>query len=247
MEEYKLLKCEVDDTKEFKNLFIGVSKIVDEIRLNVNDTGILFSALDKSHINFIQAHLDLELFTTYSLTEPFQVIIDTEQLSNILKRIGNNDKLTIAANEANLNLIIEGDEKTTRTFNINGVSKDYKEAEPPELEYATNITLPLKVLIEAVKDVHIVEEKILFKVDPDYFYYNSEGMFNSITGKFIHGEHVEKTVDSLYALENVKKLIGLNISEDVKLFMGQDMPLTAQFDNGYGLKVMMLIAPRIEA
>lgn len=242
-----MLDCEIDNIYEFKNLLIGVSKIVNEIQLEFRNEGLFFQALDESHINFIQSEVLVNFFSEYSLDEPFNIIIDTSNLSKILKRLNSKDRLRLVAdvNELKIMMISDG----TRVFTIKTISKEYTKPEMPVIEYTINdIEIPLQLLSDSVKDSLIVDKRITFQINEEYFKFRSRGMFNTVAGEYLHGEHVNDNVESSFSIDNIEKLISLNVGDYVSLSMSNDSPLCANIKNvPEDLSLTMLIAPRIEA
>jgi proliferating cell nuclear antigen len=243
-----MFKAVLNDPGILKSSFNAIASIVGEVQIQANKEGLTLDALDKSHIVFVHLELKPSLFDVYQCDEPLKLNIDTEELIDVLKRAKKDDTIELGSDEYNLILVFEGEAKTT--FNIRLIDSEYESPSPPELDYPVEVGLPFNLLKDAVKDVEIVSNKIIFNVDTDKVIISGEGEFGDVWKEYVHGEDVQdQDVVVRGSLEKIKEVTRADkFFDTVSLQLGNDMPLNfilkMPADEG---ELSFLIAPRIES
>ena len=59
------MKFELSDSKMFKDCFLTVGTIIDEIIIEADNDGLRCKALDKSHITFVSLEMDYDFFDSF--------------------------------------------------------------------------------------------------------------------------------------------------------------------------------------
>ena len=241
------MKLELYNPSIIKDAFDTVGRIIDECKLTFTSEGLSIHALDKSHITFISLEFKRTLFDTYEFRESENVIIDTQQLNNILKRCRNDDILTMYTDESNLILNFKGEAE--KEFSIRLIDSEYETPVPPRLEYPVSINVPSSLINESLGDAKVYAENVKFQVDQDYLHIRTDdGTFGDVHSKYIHGENVNTAVQSKFSIEMLMNIFkAAKLSKTCELGLGEDMPLTVKFilpaDDGL---VEFLLAPRLE-
>lgn len=239
-------KAELNNTNIFKTAFDSIASIIDEVTLTADSEGIRLKALDRSHITFVDLELDADLFNEYICDVPEKMNIDTSEFMKVLKSSKPNDILQLSVDESNFIIVFEGD--ATRKFNIRLIDLEYENATPPMIDHPINLTIPSELLKDALNDMKLFSEKIIFTVDQDYLKLSTEGTFGDGEIKYIHGENVTETCQAIF---DIGKLISImkasKFSKECTLNLGNDLPLkiTMELVTGDG-RLSYLLAPRIE-
>ena len=75
----------------FKNLFVSLNKIVDNITLDCTDQGLRIHSMDKAQIALIDVFLPAKLFEIYTCANNHALGINIESLLKIMKLAKAND------------------------------------------------------------------------------------------------------------------------------------------------------------
>lgn len=241
-----VFKLELINNKIFKTIFESITKIIDEVTLICDSDGIHLSALDRSHITFVELELDKTLFDTYQCDVPEKISIDCEEFLKVLKRMKTSDILELTIDEGNLVTIFKGDSE--RKFNIRLIDLEYEPASPPNINHPIKIRVPSQLLVDALADMEIYSDKLTFTVDQDYFKIYTRGNMGDSEISYIHGEQINETATSTYNIPKLQDIMKASkFSEECLLQFGDNMPLSIRFElvTGDGT-LSYLLAPRIE-
>lgn len=240
------MRFEISNNKIIKDCLETICIIIDELVFEADSEGIRLRALDKSHISFIDMEWKSILFDTYQCSEPCSFTVDASELLKIIKRIKSNDVLSMGLDEGNLILTYNGD--STRTFKLRLIDVEYETPVPPTVNYPVHLDIPTDVFNDALIDAELYGEKISLSVDNDYFITSADGEFGVNHNRYLHGESIGDYVKSTYSIPKIKEMLkGKSLSHEVKLGLGDDLPLTLEYHsptNDY--KLGFLLAPCLE-
>lgn len=239
-------KIELSDTKIFKSAFEAISTIVDEIICVIDSEGFRVTALDRSHISFVNLDLKPTVFDEFECPLPEKITIDTSEFMKILKRMKGSDVLRLTMDEGNLIITMIGD--ADREFKLRLIDTEYDIPQPPALEPPVTLNIPSELLKDCLADALLFGESLYFSVDEDYFKVVTDGEFGSADVKYLHGEEVHEYVKSSFSIAKLQEMFKASkFSELCELSLGNDMPLTLKFklvsDDG---EIGFLLAPRLE-
>lgn len=211
------------------------------------EDGIYMDAIDRSHITFVHLELKNELFDEYSVDGEEKINIDTEELVKVLKRVRSTEIITLETDENNLIISIENDAK--RSFRIRLIDISYEKPKTPKLDLPVSVEVPVDVLRDAIRDLEMFNDKIVFEVDENKLLITGESEFGDVKIEYPHAEEVDSKVRSVYSLEKVKEMLkAYKFSDRVIVSLGNDTPLDLTFElpEGEG-RLTFLLAPRLEA
>lgn len=242
-----MFKAVLSDPGVLKTSFDAIYSIVNEVQILADGEGLTLDALDNSHILFVHLELKPDLFDVYKCDEPLKLNVDTEELFNVLKRAKKDDFIELGSDGDNLSLVFDGEARTT--FNIRLIDLEYESPNPPVLDYPVEVELPFNLLKDAVKDVEIVSDKVVFSVNENKVIVRGEGEFGDVKKEYVHGESVGDKVKSVFTVQKLKEIIKADkFSDTVKLKIGDYMPLYFSLkmpaDEG---ELRFLLAPRVES
>ncbi len=242
------MKLETSNPGIIKDIIETISSIIDECKLNITPDGITIHALDKSHITFVELDMKKTLFDEYTCETPEQVLIDTNQLMQILRRCKNDDILKIETEPTHITLNFDGE--SNRRFRVSLIDNEYESPQPPIIDYPVQITTPSTLIKDSLGDSKLFGENIIFTVDQDYLHICSQtasGVFGETHIKYLHGENINEVVKSGYSIEMLMNIFKASkISKECQLKLGDDIPLMVTFElpmrDGY---LRFLLAPRL--
>ncbi len=238
------MKFELSGIKNFKTVMIATEQFLQEIKLEADSDGIRFRGLDKSHIAFIGLNIEESYFDEYEIDEPENMIIDTSELIKVLKRAKNDDILTCTFTDDGLKLVFSND-NTKRTFTIRAIDMDYESPSMPNITYPVSLTVDYKTLNELLKDAELYDNKVKFHTKD----YDLNLISKGDLGEYQSDIELMNSVgeyESIFGLDFLKNFFKINISKEININMGNDMPIFFELEDEFGLKVDFLLAPRIE-
>ena len=240
------MKFELYNNSIFKECFLTIGEIIDEIVLECDSEGIRCNALDKSHITFVSLELNAALFDDYSCPTPERVVVDSNELIKILKRMKPADVLHGEVTDSHFILRFEGD--SSRTFKSALIDAEYDSAVPPRIDHPVCVELPSELLETFLDDLLLFGENILFIVDEDYLICRGEGELGDSESKYLHGVNVSAVVRSKFSIAKIKAMMkAKKVSKNVSLYLGDDLPCSVVFvSDDSCCRLKFLLAPRLE-
>ena len=239
------MKIELKNIKNFKNILTNVEYFLEEVKFEVDQDGLRFRGLDKSHVAFIGLYVDKEYFDTFEIDEPQSCIVDTNELVKIIKRAKSNDTLRLSFDESNLKLQFIN-EDTKRKFQIRQVDMEYDSPAMPKIKYPISFSINYKILMDSVKDAELYSEKVRLRTEEYSLFVETESNSGDYKSELSLLENIGKYKSnfSIVWLNKIFRISG--ISDEITINMGNDMPLFLELEDEEGLKVDFLLAPRIE-
>ena len=239
-------KLELSDNRIFKDAFDSISRIVDDVQIQVDSEGLRLKALDRSHITFIVLDLQAELFDEFMCDVPEKINIDSTELMKVLKKCKTSDVLKLSVDESNLIVIFEGD--ATRKFKIRFIDLEYDNPTPSNINFTCNLNVPSQLFLDALNDMDLFSDKLTITVDLDNLIISTDGELGDASTRYIHGEKITEIIRATYSIDKLKDIMKASkFSEQVTLSLGNDMPIKVEFKliTGDG-QLEYLLAPRLE-
>ena len=239
------MKFELSNNKIFKDCFLTVGRIIDEIIIEADNDGLRCKALDKSHITFVNLEMDYDFFDSFECSTPEKLILDSNELMKILKRLKPSDRLICESDTSNFRLKYDGD--SSRIFNLRLIDTDYDSPTPPSITHPVSVELPVDLLNDFLDDILLFDENIRFIVDQDYLHVECNGDTGDAECKYIHGLNVDDVYKSSFSIKSLKEMVGAkSLSKDCTLCLGNELPLMLRLESSVGdCRLEFLLAPRI--
>ena len=247
------MKLTLSEPKFFRDSISIISDLVTEARFSINKQGITLVAMDPANVAMVIFRLLPSMFTEFKLEENQDVALNLNNLKQILKRIGQNDLVSLEIEGGSkLKITIIG--TTTSRFMVPIIALDEKEQKTPNLTFPLTVTMPVEMLSAAVEDASIVADSLLMFSDGKKFVISAVGDLNNAEIE-IPGDHdsVEivaespSPVKSRYSIEYLKKMIGgSRVSDKVKLQFNKDYPLKLEYVATDKVQLSFILAPRVE-
>ena len=187
-----------------------------------------------------------DLFDEYTCDSPEKICIDATEFLKVLKKCKTTDILRLSVDEGNLIIVFDGD--ATRKFKIRLIDEEYETPEPPIITHPVNLTIPSDLLRDSLNDMALFSDKLIFTVDQDYLKITANGTYGDGEIKYIHGEQVTESYQTMFSIEKLKDIMKASkFSKQCTLSIGDNLPLKLNFEliTGTG-ELKYLLAPRIE-
>jgi proliferating cell nuclear antigen len=254
MLEAKLLQANV-----LKKVVDAIKDLVQDCNFDCNDSGIALQAMDNSHVALVSMMLKSEAFDPFRCDRNIALGINLGSLTKVLRAAGNEDQLTIKAEDSPdvVNLVFESSTTSRMSeYDIKLMDIDQEHLGIPETDYAATVTMPSAEFQRICRDLGALSESVSIEATKDSIKFACSGDIGS--GSVILKTHsnTEKpdesvTVDmnepvsltfSLKYLTNFCKASGL--AAQVKLCLSSEVPLLVE----YGFEASYLrfyLAPKI--
>ena len=104
-----MLEARLQQAKLLKSLLEAIKELVTECNFDCNETGIALQAMDTSHVALVALLLRADGFDPYRCDRTLPLGLNLTSLNKIMKCAGNDDVLTIKADDNGdvLNLVFE--------------------------------------------------------------------------------------------------------------------------------------------
>ncbi len=251
-------KAKMKDSKIIKGIFEAVSSIINETRIQVKkDKGLFMSAMDGSHICLVSLSLKKEDFDTFEAQEDFELGLNLEDVTKILKRLGAKDEITFSVDTKNKRLIVEmkpENGKKARTFKIALMDIEAEEVNMETLvgmSFENIIEIDSDFLDEACKDGEIMSEAIQVKARGDAVVFSTEGSLGDMEYELNKDELIKATFTKdggcTYAIQFLKSILKIaGIQKTFEVQFGNEQPLNIKAKILKNSEIIYFLAPRVD-
>ena len=220
-------------------IFKSLSELTNEARLQFNETGLKIIELCPANVSLTEVVLNKEMFIQYELSKNEVFGIDVMNFLKIIKDLKKSD-ITITNTETSLILEYNGFKSEIPLIEIETEQKTI-----PNLEFNTEIKINSKTLKEILKTLCSLSESVKIEKIGDKVIFSSDKtqsvLYNDME-VLIKGENCL----SRYSSEYLTKFIKNQISENVILRLGTDMPLSFEYEVKNFFSIKYILAPRVE-
>ncbi|MBW2975914.1 proliferating cell nuclear antigen (pcna) [Candidatus Woesearchaeota archaeon] len=246
------MKLTLAEPKYLKESISIISDLVNEARFKINKEAVELVAMDPANVAMVIFKLLSSSFTEYDIKKDVEIAINLSNLKQVMRRAKPNDMLTLELDPENkLRIRLKGD--NLRTFNLPMIELDEKEQKIPDLKFPVTIKLPSQILNDAVEDVDVVAESVMFVAEPQKFTINAEGDLSQAKIEIKESDSTKIKVDgdekvkAKYSVEYLKKMIsGSKIADDVSIYFNKDYPLKLEYKTVDRVVLSFILAPRVE-
>ncbi|CAG8477594.1 8844_t:CDS:2 [Funneliformis caledonium] len=244
-----------------KKLLEAIKELVTDANFDCNETGIALQAMDNSHVALVSLLLRSEGFHPYRCDRGFSLGVNLNSLSKILKCAGNDDIITLKADDNSadsLSLCFESpSNERVSEYELKLMDIDQEHLSIPETDYDATIIMSSAEFQRICRDLMVISESVSVDVAKDAVVFSAEGEMGSGSVKLKQNPSVDKPEEqvvielntsvslqfSLKYLMNFTK--GTPLSDQVMLGLSENMPLLVEYkmdDAGY---IRFYLAPKI--
>ncbi|MCQ5376625.1 MAG: proliferating cell nuclear antigen (pcna) [Candidatus Methanomethylicia archaeon] len=249
-----MFKAVLADSRVWKSIIDSVSTLVEEGAFIADPSGIKLRAMDPSRVAMVDLELPKAAFEGYDCSAEMPIGVNFEDMKNIMKRAGSNEKLELekADEEARLKIRFRG--KTTRTFSLPLLDLGKEELSAPRIPFNVSIKTPAATLLEAIRDAEVVSDFVKMTADQGVLKVRASGDRGEVdveitkeSGELLSIE-MKEPAHALYSLSYLTKMmVASALSEIATLMFSTDMPLRLDFNLSTGGKIVYYLAPRMES
>ncbi|MCS7122965.1 MAG: DNA polymerase sliding clamp [Candidatus Aenigmarchaeota archaeon] len=246
------MKLVLNDSDLLKIPMKTISQIIDEGIFTINKDSFQFASTDRAMICMIELKLLSTAFEEYVVDKEYSIGLNLENFADVLARATKKDKLTLEVKEGKLIVTLEGTGKRRFALPI----LDIKKEDLPDvsnLEFTAKVTMNTNLLSEAIRDVELVGESILFKANENGFFIEGGSEMSTTTTEVLKDSpdlielEVKTPSKARYPLDYISKVIALKeLSNDITIEFANDFPCKISSKILDKIYFSMIIAPRVE-
>ncbi len=243
------MKLTVAEPKYFKTPISIISELVNEVTFNVKKDYIEVIAMDPANVAMVVFKLMSSAFVDYQVAEDTVLSVNLDQMKQILKRCKPSDSLTLELDENKLYIKLKGE--SNRVFHISLLDIEEQKQKVPDLKFPVTVQTLTYLFNDAIEDMGVVSDAVLFTAEPDKLTVHSSGNLSSAKVDFASDEDTKIELDgekikSKYSIEYLKKIVkGGSLSNAVTLQFGNDYPLRSEYKVLDKLSLVTILAPRV--
>jgi len=255
-----MFEAKIQQAVLLKRIIESLKELVTQANLDCSPTGIALQAMDQSHVSLVALLLRRGGFDSYRCDRPIPLGIQVKSLATILKCAGNDDSVTIKAQENGdtVSFMFEGANKISE-FDLKLLEVDGDSLAIPDKEYDAIVRLPSAQFQKICRDLTAFGDTVQIEA-------SKEGIKFSVSGEIGEGKTILRPSNELDAKEDEQvsvqttKSISLSfgikflnyftkasaLSPIVQLSMSEGEPIAVEYpieDLGY---IRYYLAPKIE-
>lgn len=238
------------DALVFREIFEVLSKIVDEVNVEVTHDGIIIRATDPAQIAYIQVELPSIVFSQYKVDEPGDFGLIVSIVNRAIKSVKRGQRLDTFIRGDEIELTVMGAVK--KTFIFKSITVPKPELNLESLVFKAKIVVLVETIKNALKDIELVSDKVVMEQE------NGETFSLRGAGETKYGLTIPRSSGAVIEMEgdskisssyNVDYLVNvlplLRVSDTMTLEFIDNGPLKITIDIPTGGKVTYLLAPYI--
>lgn len=256
-----MFEAELKQGKIVKMLVEAMKELVSEGNVDCSRSGISLQAMDGSHVSLISVLLRSDAFNQYRCDKNISLGLQMQSLSKILKCSGNNDSLSLSAEDEGdtLNMTFESDKgDRISDFQLKLMDIDNEHLGIPDTEYLATVKMPSAEFQRICRDLHTMGDTCSISVTKEGIRFSVSGDLGTGNITLKQTTETDKEEDAVIinmdeAVELVFALRYLNmftkatpLSDSVTLSMSPGVPIVVEYgigDNGY---IRYYLAPKID-
>ena len=240
----------LSNVKILKDSIDTIAQIIDEGNFRIRPSGIELMAADRAMVAVVDFKMDADAFDSYACDTETMAGLNMLNFLTILKRAGNDDKMTMKLSDGRMEMLLEGSSKRKFAIPLIDItSEDLPSVS--QFEFPASAEAEGSTLSKGIDDADIVADSVIMEVDGSSLKMFAEGGSSKAELNLEKGSpallniSAPQTVKSRYPLDYLKKIMKASrLAENAKLQLGNDYPLRIDF-LGDKAKLGFVLAPRV--
>ncbi|KAK3811136.1 MAG: proliferating cell nuclear antigen [Benniella sp.] len=253
-----MLEARLEVGNTLKKILEAIKELITEANFDCSDNGIALQAMDNSHVALVALLLRHDGFQPYRCDRSLALGINLVSLSKILRCAGNDDQITLKADDTAdvLNLTFETTENDRISeYELKLMDIDSEHLGIPETAYDAVVQMSSSEFQRICKDLQILSDSVQIDVTKEGIKFAAKGELGSGAVTLRQSGNVDGTEATLIDLQqsvslnfSLKYLVNFtkatSLSERVSLSMSSEVPLLVEYkmETGY---VRYYLAPKI--
>lgn len=230
--------------KDFKNILLTAELVLTEIKFEADNDGLRFRGFDGGKTSFFSVDFKKDYFDDYEIEDPETIIVDSSEITKVMKRIKNDDSVCVTID--NYNLTVRVNDK--KSFKINAIDMDYDSQRLPEMYHPVSVMVDFHDFKDSVADSKLYSNTFIIESMGGNLAVSANGTLGEYSSELLVGDEIENGHRSVFNNELISSLFKIgNLSDMICVNMGTNYPMLLKvMDDLEEIVVELLIAPRIE-
>lgn len=173
-----MFEATLEQASILKKILESIKDLVTEANFDTSSNGLSLQAMDSSHVALVSMMINAEGFEKFRCEKNMALGINLGSMSKILKCAGNDDKLTIYAeeNEDKLSFKFESASKDRESsFDLKLMSIEGDSLGIPETDYTAEIEMSSSEFQRICRDLTILGETVTITVENEEVKFSTSG------------------------------------------------------------------------
>jgi len=247
-----MFKAILNDIELLKVPLTSIGELIDEGVFRLGKDGISFIAADRAMVAVADFKILANAFEEYKIESEREIGLSITNLLSILKRAKAGDKLALELKDSKLEITLQNSSK--RKFSLPLLDITREEIPPiDQLEFSGSAEINSEVFNAGIEDAEVVSDCVTFEANSEKFLMKAQGDISSAELELEKGNeglldlNVKEEIRARYPLDYLKKMAkAAKIADSVLLEWGQDYPMRITFKVTDKLKLIFVVAPRVQ-
>lgn len=261
-----MFEAKLEKAGLLKKIIDAISNLVQEVNFDCSTSGIALQAMDSAHVSLVALILRADGFEHFRCDRHMSLGINLTSLTKILKCAGNDDTLTIRAQDSDsdtVTFIFENKNKVSE-FELKLMAIESEKLGIPETSYSAQVKMPAAEFQRIIQSMSTLGDTVIIGAAKDGVKFSVTGDLGSGNTMIKRGAAADDEDETTIELEDgsdVNLTFALRylnfftkatpLSSAVKLQMSADVPLVVEYaidaegdkKRGY---IRYYLAPKIE-
>ncbi len=233
----------------------AISTIVDEAIFNANNEGILFRAMDPSHIALINIEWSKAAFEHYQCDRDMLFAVRVDEFLKLLKRADKDEgiEVSIDGTEQSLSLKLIKQQQKSRYYKLRLLDVSSSSTTPlPKINFTTKVTMSLNAFSDALEDIKVISDEVTIICNNNTLRFEGKGDAGEANVTFEKGDEVqeitvnEQEAKATYSMEYLLDIVKAIDAESIVLEYSSKMPIHLEFILPFACKIHYYLAPRVD-
>lgn len=223
--------------------------ILSDVNIIFDETGLRILALDSARVALVNVFLEASKFEEYQCASRTIAGINISNTYKILKSISNSDTMTmdITDNQVLKITVHNVAKKTTTVHELKLLDINDEGLDVPDIEL-DSVTVVLSTEFQKIcRDMTHLSQYVTIRRTKETFEMDCLGDFANQKTVIRDDAGPDKTIENVFSLKYINMFTkSTNMSQNLELFMGQDMPIILRFCIANLGDLKFYLAPNIE-
>jgi len=244
-----------------KKITEAMKDLVTQANFDCSSSGISLQAMDNSHVALVALLLRSDGFEHFRADRTLALGIKLESMSKILKCSGNDDVITLKAEDSadTLTFMFESpNQDRISDFELKLMQIDSEHLGIPEQDYTATVKMPASEFQRITRDLQIVGDTVKIAVSKDGVKFSVTGDLGSGNTTLRQSSNVDKpdeavmidiqeAVNQSFALGYLSQFTKATpLASTVTLKLHDESPLVVEYDVGDMGYIRYYLAPKID-
>jgi len=243
-----MLEARLQQAKLLKSLLEAIKELVTECNFDCNETGIALQAMDTSHVALVAMLLRADGFDPYRCDRTLPLGLNLTSLNKIMKCAGNDDVLTIKADDNGdvLNLVFESkDNDKISEYELKLMDIDSEHLGIPETDYDATIHMSSSEFQRICRDLSQIGESVIIEATKEGVKFSASGEVGNGAVTLKQNANVDKEDES--TIIELKQSVTLTFSLKYLSNFTKATPLSSRVTLSMTNEVPVLVEYKLDA